>query len=81
MYDDDGDEAELIWSYAPSPTVFSFSLGDVSRLENGNTMVTFSNQGQIDEVDASGEVQWRLNASLGGAVGYATFMEDLYATD
>jgi hypothetical protein len=80
-YDEDGYQAELIWSYSPSPCVYTFSLGDVSRLESGNTLTTFSNQGQIDEVDATGEVVWRLNASLGGALGYATFMEDLYATD
>ncbi len=79
-YSGDGGEAELIWTYRPDPCVFSFSLGDVSRLDDGHTLVTFSNQGQIDEVDADGELVWRLNASLGGAVGYTTFLEDLYAS-
>lgn len=77
-FDDDGGEAELVWSYSPDPCVFSFSLGDVSRLDSGNSLVTFSNQGQIDEVDPDGELLWRLNASLGGAIGYTTFLEDLH---
>ena len=80
-YEDDGSDAELVWSYSPSPCVYSFTLGDVSRLDSGNTLVTFSNQGQVEEVDADGEVLWRLNASLGGAVGYATFVADLHTTD
>jgi len=78
-YEGDGGEVELLWSYTPDPAVYTFSLGDVSRLDSGNTMVTFSNQGQIDEVDEDGNVVWRLSGELGGAVGYATFMDDLHA--
>lgn len=77
-FDDAGGEAELVWSYIPDPCVFSFSLGDVTRMDSGNSLVTFSNQGQIDEVDSDGELLWRLNASLGGAIGYTTFLEDLH---
>ena len=80
-YDGDGGEVELIWSYTPDPSVYTFSLGDVSRLDSGNTLVTFSNQGQIDEVDDAGDVVWRLSAELGGALGYATFFEDLYTVE
>jgi len=80
-YEDGGGEVELIWSYTPDPSVFTFSLGDVARLDSGNTMVTFSNQGQIDEVDGDGDVAWRLSAEMGGAVGYATFLQDLYAIE
>ncbi len=80
-YEGDAGEVELAWSYTPDPCVFTFSLGDVERLDSGNTMVTFSNQGQIDEVDPGGEVVWRLSADMGGAVGYATFMEDLYSVE
>ncbi len=77
-YDEDSFEAELVWSYTPDPCVFSFSLGDVARMDSGNTLVTFSAQGQIDEVDENGDLLWRMNAGLGGAVGYATFLRDLY---
>jgi len=80
-YEGDGGEVELIWSHMPDPCVYTFSLGDVSRLDSGNTLITFSNQGQIEEVDPSGDVLWRLQGSLGGALGYATFLEDLYGTE
>jgi len=70
--------AELVWEYHPDPTMFSHSLGDVWRFDSGNTLVTYSNSGQIDEVDESGELLWRLNAGLGGALGYSEYLEDLY---
>ena len=70
--DEETGTATEVWAYQPETDVFSFSLGDVSRLENGNTLVTYSNQGQIDEVNADGEVVWRLNFELGGAIGYLT---------
>lgn len=79
-YEGDGGEVELVWSYVPDPCVYTFSLGDASRLDSGNTLITFSNQGQIDEVDEAGDVVWQLYASLGGALGYSTFHEDLYPT-
>ncbi len=77
-YDEGSGEAELVWSYVPDPCVYTFSLGDASRLDSGNTLMTFSNQGQIDEVNEAGDVVWQLYADLGGALGYATFLEDLY---
>ncbi len=76
--DESSGDAQKTWSYAPDPDVFSFSLGDVHRFGSGHTMVTFSTGGQIDEVDADGNVVWRMNLSLGGATGYMTPVETLY---
>jgi hypothetical protein len=75
--DEEMGTAKEVWSYQPETDIFSFSLGDVSRLENGNTLVTFSNQGQIDEVNADGDLVWRLNFELGGATGYLTPLANL----
>jgi hypothetical protein len=72
---------EQVWRYEADPNVYSFSLGSVQRLNSGNTYVTFSNQGQIDEVSADGELLRRMEMSLGGATGYATWVETLYAQD
>ena len=69
--------ATQVWSYQPEVDIYSFSLGDVARLENGNTIITYSNQGQINEVDAAGELVWQLNFDLGGAVGYLTLLDGL----
>lgn len=69
--------ASMIWSYAPSPDIYSFSLGDVTRLDNGNTLVTFSTSGLVHEVTPDGEVVWELAMGLGGALGYVTWVESL----
>jgi hypothetical protein len=71
-------EAELNWEYKSSPPLISMALGDASRLESGNALVTYSYSGQIHEVDESGEVVWKLSAAAGGAVGYTTQLESLY---
>lgn len=70
--------AEEIWRYRP-PNQMSFSLGNVTRLDGGNTVAVFSNLGVIEEVDPEGEVQWRLATDLGGAFGYAEVLESLHA--
>ncbi|MFH1469673.1 MAG: aryl-sulfate sulfotransferase [Pseudomonadota bacterium] len=63
--------AEKVWEYAPEPALNCTNLGDVDRLENGNTLVTFSVSGQIHEVTPAGQVVWRLEAAAGGALSYA----------
>jgi hypothetical protein len=68
---------EEVWSYTPDPEIYTFALGEVQRLDSGNTFATFSTQGQIDEIDPDGQLVWRLQMSLGGALGYATFVESL----
>lgn len=57
-----------------SDGLFSNVLGDVQRLPNGNTLITYSTAGEILEVDASGApVQ-----TLTGTYGYADWRETLY---
>ena len=67
--------AEVEWEYIANPPVFCYGLGDVHHFADGNTLVTWSTAGQIDEVTADGELVWQLNSSLGGAFGYAIFRE------
>jgi hypothetical protein len=50
-------------------------LGDVQRLPNGNTLVTYSNSSQIVEMDASWNTVQTLKAS---SLGYADWRETLY---
>jgi hypothetical protein len=77
-FDQSSPLVEEIWSYENDPNLFCFSLGDVQRLENGNTHINWSVQGQIDEVSPEGEVLWRLNGSLGSAFGYSERVDHLY---
>jgi hypothetical protein len=67
--------ATQVKSYKSSTNSHSDSLGDVQRLPNGNTLVTFSNGGLIEELDPSWNVVQTLSAS---AFGYADWRETLY---
>lgn len=62
-------------SYQSSSNSHSDTLGDVQRLPNGNTLVTFSNNGLIQELDSSWNVVQSLSAS---SFGYADWRETLY---
>lgn len=75
--DSHGGTAVLVWEYFPDPAYYNYALGDVSRLPSGHTLVTWSMAGQVDEVDAEGELVWRLNVELGAGIGYTTWLEQL----
>jgi hypothetical protein len=49
-------------------------LGDVQRLPNGNTLITYSTAGEILEVDPS----WNTVQTITGTYGYADWRETLY---
>ncbi len=57
-----------------SSGVSSNVLGDVQRLPNGNTLVTYTTSGQMIEVDPS----WNTVQTLKGSFGYADWRETLY---
>ncbi len=76
--DEDSGEAELVWSYTPSPDAYTFSLGDTHRLSTGQTIMAVALDGQVDEVSPDGDLVWRLSMELGGALGYSWWIEDLY---
>ena len=72
---------DLMAGTASSETVIanggtSLAFGDIQQLANGNLMVTYSTSGVIEEVDASGSVLQRLEATE--AVGYAVRRKTLY---
>jgi hypothetical protein len=57
---------------------FSANLGDVQRLPGGNTLVTFSNDSVMKEVDAQGNVVLQIDGASGTRFGYALWRETLY---
>ncbi|HEX6273335.1 MAG TPA: aryl-sulfate sulfotransferase [Polyangiaceae bacterium] len=56
----------------------SNTLGDVQRLWNGNTFVTYSNAGTFHEINSNGDLLESISFSAGGGVGYATKRQSLY---
>jgi hypothetical protein len=66
--------ANMVWSYSASG-VGSMVLGDVQRLPNGNTLVIYSNAGDIHEVDPQERF---VQAFESTSIGYANFRKSLY---
>jgi hypothetical protein len=75
-----GSSVSQTWSYSGGES--SGTFGDVERLPNGNTLVTYSNAGVMHEVDSSGNLVRTITVGGGGGGGgtggYADWYEDLY---
>jgi hypothetical protein len=56
---------------------FSANLGDVQRLPGGNTLVTYSNDGLIREIDAQRNVVLEIDGG-NSSFGYSLWRESLY---
>src|SRR5262245_327941 len=56
---------------------FTANLGDVQRLPAGNTLITYSNQSLIQEVDATGKVVLEIKVA-GSSLAYSLWLPDLY---
>ncbi len=66
-------EATLVWSY--SSEYSSPTLGDVQRLPNGNTLITYSNAGVIQEVDRDQRLVQQFGTT---SLGYVEHRPTLY---
>ncbi len=68
--------ATRVWEYGGGLATPIY--GDVQRLTNGNTLVTYGTAGVIEEVLPNHELVRALRFGLGGALGYATHRRSLY---
>ncbi len=75
--DQAGGTVELLWEHHDDPPLYNLALGDVSRLPQDHTLITWSSQGQVDEVTRSGDVVWRLRADMGAGLGYTIWLDSL----
>ena len=69
--------ATEVWNYTPSPSIYNFVLGDVARLDDGDTFVAFSVAGQLTRVTPDGTVKWAANTGVGFAFGFVTLAPSL----
>ena len=74
----DDSHIEVGWDYAAKPSTYCYALGDVTRLDNGNTLVTWSTTGVIEEVTPEGDVVRQLRLDLGAGFGYSTWLPSLH---
>jgi len=72
-------QATQIWTYVANPPVYTFVLGEPSRLADGRTFVNWSAAGQMELLAADSTQQWKLNTSAGTVYGFHTLARDLYA--
>jgi hypothetical protein len=74
--------ASQVWAYNPGGDLGTPVLGDVQRLPNGNTLIDYSQGGEMREISPSGAVVeiigFRTRSGNKGQFGYADFRETLY---
>ncbi|MDP2306051.1 MAG: aryl-sulfate sulfotransferase [Pseudomonadota bacterium] len=68
--DETANTATEAWSYSATPPLYVYALGDVDRLEDDRTLVTWSTAGLVQVVEADGTEVWRLGVELGHVFGY-----------
>ena len=73
-----GKKATQVWSYKANPAIPNDLMGDVQRLPNGNTIVAYSNQGKLHEVDTSGTLLQEWTWNMGLSLGYVEKRSTLY---
>ena len=66
------------WMYTPSPAIRTMVMGDVQRMDNGNTIIGFSTSGALHEVDANGMLIESWAWPAGGSFGYIEKRKELY---
>jgi hypothetical protein len=76
MLDESTMTADILWTYDPG--VSAPYGGDVQRLDNGNTLVTFSSAGTIHEVNAAGELVQSMEWPINNTVSYSMKRDSLY---
>jgi len=68
--------ATRAWTYAGG--ISNAIMGDVQRLDNGNTIVAYSTQGVLHEVGPDQTLLQELSWPIGGAFGYVIKRQSLY---
>jgi len=63
--------------YVTTPAQYCPVLGDVTRTDEGTTLITWGTAGLLEEVSPQGELLWSLGLGYGAALGYTTLVDEL----
>jgi hypothetical protein len=74
--DEGNGTATEVWQYDGGAS--SMTFGDVQRLDNGNTLVTYSNDGLVHEVDPGGRLLQSTSWGSSRSIGYLDWRKSLY---
>ncbi len=77
--DQDSMQADETWSYHADPPLYTYALGDASRLPGGGTMITWGTAGQLDELNPDAELVRQLRTEIGAGIGYISWLDGLNA--
>lgn len=76
--DEDAGLASLIWDYRGQRCAQVGFLGNAVRQANGNTLVSWSQLGLMEEVDPAGQLQWQASSIVGAGFAFVTQVGELY---
>jgi hypothetical protein len=79
--DFDAKLATQVWSYTSTPSVYSFVLGEPTRLDGGDTFIAWATAGQLERVTPAGESIWKLNSAAGTVFAFNTLATTLYSAN
>ncbi|MDG1480711.1 MAG: aryl-sulfate sulfotransferase [Myxococcota bacterium] len=68
--------ATPLWNYQPTESLYTLVLGDVQRLNDGDTLITYCGSGIVEQVSPQAEVRWRLYTPLSVVLGYSTHLSE-----
>lgn len=69
--------AHEIWRYTGDRCAQVGFLGNAVRSNSGNTLVSWSHLGQLDEVDPSGQPIWQVQLQAGAGFGLVSWVDHL----
>ena len=70
--DEDARTVRSVWSYADPERLLVAFLGSAERLENDNTLISWTSAGKLNEVTQDGAVAWQISTSIGAGFGFSS---------
>jgi hypothetical protein len=72
VVDQEARTASEAWSYTDPDRLLVAFLGSAQRLENDNTLITWTSAGKLNEVTQDGAVAWQISTSIGAGFGFSS---------
>jgi hypothetical protein len=76
-FDDSARTASATWSWTHPGLLWSYVLGDVDRLDDGGTLVTFATAGTIDDVGPDDDLRWEVATRFRTVFGFVQRVDAL----
>jgi hypothetical protein len=73
----DGAEVSVVEEFQHNPPLWDYILGDVDRDAEGNTLVTWSVGGVMEDFDADNQSLWTMSLEFGNAFAYTERFDSL----